>query len=287
VTGDVVGSDWQRFWERGGFWRAVLLTVLYSALYLGASALVGVVAGDLVDPDDPFADATSVLVGLAVPIALGVVLLVAFGASVRWLGEAFGPQPVRGAGWMWVLPVAVLAFNGLRFAAADYAAYAATTVVMILVAGLCVGAAEELLCRGYVVLLLRRHGYGERAVAVLSALLFALLHSTNLLGGQTLATVGLTVVYAFFFGIAMYLTLRVTGRLIWPVLLHASTDASLFLLVGGIDTAAATGATATLGSTSTLATVAGLANVVVIGLGLVLVWFIRGRVPARAEPVDA
>ena len=37
------------------------------------------------------------------------------------------------------------------------------------------------------------------------------------------------LVYTFAFGICMYLTLRVTGNLIWPILLHASADPSTFL----------------------------------------------------------
>lgn len=37
------------------------------------------------------------------------------------------------------------------------------------------------------------------------------------------------MIYTFFFGLIMYLALRLTGRLVWPILLHATTDPSLFL----------------------------------------------------------
>ncbi|WP_217184928.1 hypothetical protein [Streptomyces sp. AC495_CC817] len=68
----------------------------------------------------------------------------------------------------------------------------------------------------------------------------------------------------------MYLTLRVTGNLIWPILLHASTDPSIFLL----------------GSYPTTGAVAGIANLgnpVVVVLGLLLLIFIRGRVTAKDD----
>ena len=46
---------------------------------------------------------------------------------------------------------------------------------------------------------------------------------------QGLAVTLLQVVYTFWFGLCMYLALRVTGHLIWPILLHATTDPTLIL----------------------------------------------------------
>ena len=102
----------------------------------------------------------------------------------------------------------------------------------------------------------------------------------NIFSGQPPAAAALTVLYTFFFGVGMYLTLRVTRNLMWPILLHASTDPAGILLAGGIDSAGAAAAQA-----SALASVAGTANIAVILLGLVFIWFIRGRVSAE-RPVD-
>lgn len=173
---------------------------------------------------------------------------------------------------MWILPIVVLVYNVIRFAATDYSRYTAATVVMVLFLGLCVGMAEETLARGFAVNLLRKAGYRELAVALLSSLIFAASHATNLFSGLGVATVALTVVYTFAFGVAMYFTLRVTRHLIWPILLHASTDPSGLLLAGGLDEAVGTTAP------STLVSIAQTSNWAVILLGLVLVWFIRGRV---------
>ena len=67
--------------------------------------------------------------------------------------------------------------------------------------------------------------------------------------------VGITVFFAFGFGILMYVTLRVTGNLVWPILLHALYDPTLFLSTGGIDVAAAR-------AQRVLVTLAGSANIV-------------------------
>ncbi len=256
-------SPWTRFWERGGWWRSLLLVVVYYVLYQLGSLLF---APLLAAADDP---ALQVFVGTALPIALGGVLLLIFGWSTGWLREVFGAQPIRGRGWMWIAVVVVLLFNILRFASIDYAEAGAGVVIAWLVAGLFIGFAEEVLTRGYVVTLMRKAGYREIVVALVSAALFAVLHSGNLLSGQSLFTTALQLVYTFAFGLCMYLTLRLTGHIIWPILLHASTDPSIYLW-------------ASYPADGPLTGIAGLGNVAVIATGLILLIFIRGRV----EPSD-
>lgn len=262
MTDLTAASPWKRFWDQGAWWKAIVLAVTYLALYEGVSLLFSlVVGGDLGGPNSP----KYLLVGFLVPVAIGGLILVAFAASVGWLKDLFGPQPIRGGRWMWIAVVTVLLFNVLRFASLDYAKAGFTVVALWVVIGLLVGFAEEVLTRGFVVNIMRKAGHGEIAVALVSAGVFALLHSVNLLGGQALGTTLLQLGYTFMFGILMYLTLRVTGNLIWPVLLHASTDPSVFLL-----TAFPTG--------GALTSIASLGNIVVVAAGLVLVFFIRGRV---------
>lgn len=167
-------SRWRAFWERGGFWRALLLVVLYLVLYL----LVGLVAGD--GFDDPLRSPLSVFVNIVAAILVGIALLTAFGISLGWLRSLFARQPIGGIWWMWILPIVILAYNIVRFAATDYSRYSAATVAMVLFAGLCIGLAEVGLTRGFAVTLLRRGGYRELAVAALSSLLFAASHSVNI-----------------------------------------------------------------------------------------------------------
>ena len=244
---------WRRFWEKGGWWRALLLVVAYYALYQG----VPLIFAPLFEAAGATDAAATVWIFTVIPIALGGVVLVVFAWSLGWLRELFGPQPIRGRGWMWIAVAVVLVFNILHFATIDYASAGTGVVVAWLVAGLCIGFAEETLTRGFVVNLMRKRGYREIAVACVSAALFAALHAGNLLTGQPLFATLFQLVYTFAFGILMYLTLRVTGNLIWPILLHASTDPSIFLFT-------------TYPTTSTVATLSGLGNPAVIIVGLLL-----------------
>jgi len=246
-------SSWTRFWERGRWWKALILIVGYLALYESASLLMA--------PFVPFIgderSVSYVMVLLAVPILIGCVILVVFGLSLGWLRTLFASQPIRGRGWMWIAIAVVLVFNVLRFASIDYAAAGFDWVAAWLLTGLFIGFAEEVLTRGYVVRIMRSAGRSEIAVGLVSAALFALLHASNLFIGQPIVATLLQMLYTFFFGLCMYLALRVTGTIIAPILLHASTDPSIFMQ-------AAYPVPGALGS------IAQLGNIVVILVGLVL-----------------
>nr|WP_201471126.1 CPBP family intramembrane glutamic endopeptidase [Microbacterium hydrocarbonoxydans] len=260
-------SAWRRFWEQGGWWRAVVLVVVYFVLYNGLSLLLAPVASQIDDPQS----ATGILVFYVIPIFVGCVLLAAFGASLGWLPQIFGAQPIRGRGWMWIAIAVVLLFNVLHLLSIDYGAAGVEVVATWLLAGLFIGFAEEVLTRGFVVSLLRRAGNRELIVALVSSALFALLHAGNLLTGQSLIATLIQLVYTFAFGVCMYLAMRVTGTIIAPILLHASTDPSIFLQV-------AYPADGPVGG------VANLGNFAVIIVGLIALFFIRGRV---TQPLDA
>lgn len=260
-------SGWTRFWNRARWWKALILAAAYLVLYNLASFLMLPFISAASDPDS----ASYVFVLYVVPIFLGGVILVAFGASVGWLRDLFRPQPIGGRGWMWIAVAVVLVFNLLRFVTIDYPAAGIEYVLTWLLAGLFIGFAEEVLTRGYVVRIMRKAGHPEIVVALVSAALFALLHASNLLTGQAILPTLLQLVYTFFFGICMYLALRVTRTLIAPILLHASTDPSIFLQ-------------STFPTAGPLAAVAGLGNIAVIFAGLVLVFFIRGRVQPSPYP---
>jgi CAAX protease family protein len=262
-------SGWKAFWDRGGFWRAVLLGLMYVAVNLGTSQVVAWLSPAAIDPDNLIGSAGSVFWVYVMPLAMGLVFLLVFGASVGWLSRLFARQPIGGGWWMWILPIIVLATNALHYATVDYAAFAAGVVPMFLVVGVCVGLAEEILSRGYFINMLRAGGYKELAVALLSSLMFMTLHLVDVLNGLNLIGVIGLLLYTWAFGVAMYMALRVTRNLIWPVILHASTDpATLLFTAHQVD--------------GTLAGIAALGNWPVVFGALILVWFVRGRVDARA-----
>ncbi|UNK71521.1 CPBP family intramembrane glutamic endopeptidase [Microbacterium sp. H1-D42] len=262
-------NAWQRFWEKGGWWRSAIAVAAYFVVYQYVPLLFAPLFPDSAGLDD----AAKVWIFTVIPIAFGGLVLVLFAWSLGWFRELFGPQPIRGRGWMWIGVATVLVFNIVHFATVDYGTAGASAVIAWLVAGLCIGFAEETLTRGVVVNLMRKHGYREIAVATVSAALFAVLHAGNLLTGQSLLATLFQLVYTFGFGILMYLTLRVTGSLVWPILLHASTDPSIFLATSY----PTTGLGATLG---------GLGNPAVIIVGLILLIFIRGKVTPAADVIS-
>lgn len=227
---DRASSGWRRFWEHGGFWRALLL----AALYLGVYELIGFVVGQVIPAGGALrgedGSAGDVLFGTGLPILLTGLLLIAFAASVGWLPALFARQAVRGRRWMWIAVVVVLVINVSALLSVDYTKAGIPLVGAWLLAGLFVGFVEELVTRGFVVNLMRKAGHKEIAVALASAGIFAALHLTNLFTStQGLAVTLQQVVYTFFFGLLMYLILRVTGTLIAPMLVHASTDPSIEL----------------------------------------------------------
>lgn len=261
-------NGWQRFWNRGGWWKALIAVVAYYLIYQYVPLwTLGPFVGGLTDP------AAKILVTTGAPIAFGCVVLIVFAWSLGWLRELFGRQPIRGRGWMWIAVAITLLFNVLHFATIDYATAGAGIVLAWIITGLFVGFAEEVLTRGLVVNLMRKAGHHELAVALVSAALFAAMHAGNMFSGQALLPTLVQLVYTFAFGICMYLALRVTGALIWPILLHATTDPSIFLQSAYPAPGPLTGFAAS-------------GNIVVIIAGLVLLIFIRGRVAVPEAPRD-
>ncbi|GIT82161.1 hypothetical protein LLS1_38300 [Leifsonia sp. LS1] len=111
-------SPWRRFWERGGWWKALVLVLVYYGLYQLAALLVSFIfAGVRLVPGS----AVYVVVGTGLPILIGGVLLLVFAWSIGWLRELFGRQAIRGRGWMWIAITVVLFTNVLRFLTLDYA----------------------------------------------------------------------------------------------------------------------------------------------------------------------
>ena len=172
-------ATWRRFWERGDWWRALLLAAVYYGVYQLLSLLVGAIFGTEGGVRGAKGSAMDVFIGTALPILLGAVLLLGFALSLGWLRELFGPQPVRGRRWMWVGIAVVLAINVSALLSLDFNDAGTALIASWLLTGLFVGLAEELLTRGFVVNLMRKAGHGEIAVALVSAAIFGALHAGN------------------------------------------------------------------------------------------------------------
>lgn len=164
-----------------------------------------------------------------------------------------------------------------RLIGTDYAAFPAGVVLLSFITGLFIGIAEELVTRGAGVALLRKAGHKELVVAVLSSTLFAMMHLLNAVTTGFSIAIALLLVYTFCFGICMYLVMRVTGSIVWAIVMHGLTDPTLFLATGGIDTAVEGAAQ------NIWLTIAATGNWAVILFGIVALFLIRGRVLPAAE----
>ena len=274
-----VDTGWKGFWNRGGWWKAVLLVAVYWGVYELLGLAISTIFGDFIDLKNPLSSPLSVFFGVALPILIAGLLLLLFSWSVGWLGELFGRQPVAGRAWMWLAVVLVIVPIIIRVAGTNWSAYSVALVLSALFMGLCVGLTEELATRGLAVTLIRKGGHGERTVFLLSSLLFALLHAGNIISGMAPLVVLITVFYTFGFGAMMYLSLRVTGRLYWAMLLHAATDPTTFLATGGIDAHSDT-----TGGSSALISLAGIFNWLYLLVALVAIFLVKNRVRAKDLP---
>lgn len=266
------------FWDRPTAWKAVLVIVVYLAFYLAVGQVVVRVFGGQIDDDDALADFATIVLGIALPIAIGAAALVWFAHRRGWLADIFGPQPIRGRRWMWAAPILVLAAIVGHVVATDWGAWSAGQLAAMVVLGACVGFTEELATRGIVVKMLRDAGHREMFVAAISSLTFALMHTVNLISGMSARVVLATVVYTLGFGACMYLSMRLTGTIWTAITLHGLTDPTTFLATGGVDEAV----TSQSGGATALAVIA---TVLIILFGIVSLLFVRGSVTSTDDPV--
>lgn len=265
-------NRWRAFWNTGGWWKAALLVVGYWLLYQLVGLATSTLFASAIDAKDPISTPASVMFGIAVPIAVMGALLLAFSGSLRWTRSLFKAHPVLHPRWLWAVIAIMILPVVLRVVATDWSRYSWLLVLSILLLGLCIGFAEELLTRGIAVRVLQNAGFGERTVLIVSATLFAVLHLGNVVSGQSVATVLVTAAYAFGFGGMMYLALISTGRLWWAIALHAITDPTTILATGGIDThgSQGTGAEALLAA-------AAVFNVLYLLVTAVAIWRLGPR----------
>ncbi|WP_204122316.1 CPBP family intramembrane glutamic endopeptidase [Lacticaseibacillus mingshuiensis] len=97
-----------------------------------------------------------------------------------------------------------------------------------LLLGLAAGVMEEILCRGPLLFILAKHAPSAVSntwfAAVVSAIIFGLLHLLNAGGAQSLWQTGLQVIYTMTFGLAMAALFLTTHNLLVPILAHTLFD---------------------------------------------------------------
>ena len=276
TNGPTERSGLRGFLDKGGFWRLLLVVVVYLAIYLAAGKLTSALWPSESEAD-LLSSVSAVFFQITIGLLVGAVVLIAFVAYTGWGREIFGRQTVYRSWWMWIAPVVVALPILFRVLGIDWGGRPLEIVLLVLASGLLIGFVEELLYRGIAVTMLRGGGHREWSVAVLSSLLFASSHSVNLFSGQELRTVGATIAYTFPFGVLMYLSMRVTRFIVVAMVLHGLTDPTTILASGGIDKVGGTE------GTTGVALYGVLTTFLLMAVGFLLVLFIRGKAGAEKE----
>jgi membrane protease YdiL (CAAX protease family) len=200
--------------------RPAVALVVFVAYIVLVSALWAVLDVDYTTVGQ---SSDNVLKGIVVPVGAGALLLTGVATYLGWWRPALFEARRSGPGWALVVPVllAVMVIGGMF--SVDFGDGVGSLLPLLALGTLLVGFSEELLTRG-LGLVGFRGGVSERAAWLWTSLLFGLLHGVNVLFGQPLGETVYQIVFAFLVGSAFYVTRRVVGTLLLPMLLHAAWD---------------------------------------------------------------
>lgn len=159
----------------------------------------------------------------------GCVMLIAFVLWSRWDGIWRDPAPLRMTPLMWIAPILFVCILIARLVFKLSTGVEASLILAIVVAGIGVGIAEEVLFRGVVLRALRTNGRSESWAMLWCSLWFGAMHFTNVFVGSPVGLVAFQVVLASLSGITLYLLRRSRGLLLVGMIAHGLWDISTFL----------------------------------------------------------
>lgn len=200
------------------------------AIYLGYIAVVFTVqlfSG--VRYDELGESGSNLFFGAGLSLIIATVLLALTTTLLGWWRPALFDRH-RSVRWPIIAPILMavaLVFNLIStdWGAFDGAFLAAALVILL------VGFTEEITTRGLLLTGLRSR-LSEGWVWFLTSFLFGAMHLLNATGQALGATIQ-QVVFAFIAGTVFYILRRVTGTLVWAMVLHGCWDFSTFALSHG------------------------------------------------------
>jgi uncharacterized protein len=202
-------------------WIGLAIYVGYVAVFTIAEHASGV------DYDHIGDNAGTLLRGAGVALIIGAVLLAITTSLLGWWRPALFDLH-RSVRWPIIAPilltVALVAnLSAVNWGSYDAAFFAASLPLLL------VGFTEEITTRGLLLTGLRSR-LGEGWVWFLTSALFGALHLVNAYLGQPIGPTLQQAVFAFLVGTVFYILRRVTGTLIWAMILHALWDFSTFAI---------------------------------------------------------
>ena len=151
-------------------------------------------------------------------IVVAAVLILLFHACFHW------DKSFSGIALAWPVLI-VVAWNIVYHLMEGAGFVAASAIPGAILAGLAPGLFEEVIFRGIIIDRLRAGGKGVWYSLIVSALLFALVHLTNIVG-MSLANVLVQVAYSLVIGLFLGAVYLASDDIAAVILAHASTDIS-------------------------------------------------------------
>ncbi len=206
--------------------------------------------------------------GAVVDLAVAAVLLVITTSLLGWWRPALFDRKRSHHKWPIFVPIVMALVAIANIVNTDWSKFDASFLFALIALGILVGFNEEIMARGLVLTAFRSR-LPEGWVWFFTSALFGGMHLINAALGAPIGTTLVQVLMASASGTAFYILRRVTGSLIWAMLLHGLWDVSVFA-VGHAPIGPAL--------VNVLAPVVG-----VLALGVVY-WVIKGT---DEKPVDA
>lgn len=200
-----------------------VLLPLFLVFLLGPQ-IVSVFIFGLDSFDGQYDDVDSALATEVVPDGGGALIAVGVIVLLGWTGLVWRER-LRTRAWVWIVPISLI---GLSLAIVDYdrlSTVGSALVLALVVGTLMTGISEELMFRG-VALQSLRDTVSEGWAALWTTVLFGSLHLVNLLVIGTSAIA--QALLAMPVGYLLYLSRRVSGGIVVPIVVHWLYDFTIF-----------------------------------------------------------
>ncbi|MGF0118155.1 CPBP family intramembrane glutamic endopeptidase [Promicromonospora sp. Marseille-Q5078] len=203
------------------FWVGFAAWVLYLVVIVVIQATSGISYTDFGD------SAENLWRGAVISLVVGAVVMAVVTTWLGWWRPAVRERRRTSAKWTIIAPALLAAALVGNVAGTEWASVGPDFILAALALGVFVGFNEELTSRGLLLVGLRSRTR-EVWVALISSLLFGLMHGINIFLGQSLGETLPQIGQAFLHGLLFYILRRVTGSLISAMLLHGAWDFSVF-----------------------------------------------------------
>lgn len=180
-------------------------------------------------PYTEFGDSTANMWRGVIPsLLVGSLVIAALAVWMRWWAAALRDEHRTRVGWTLIAPAIFLVIALGNFAFTDWGNISAGFLLVALALGVLVGFAEEIVCRGMLLVGLRGT-FHEVAVWALTCVLFGFMHGVNIFLGAAAGPTAVQVLAAAMQGSAFYILRRYYGTLVWAMVLHGLWDMSIFV----------------------------------------------------------